>query len=108
MADGVAKLDVESVVAGAITNAFSNGKLEEAADAVEVGVNPRHGGKGLSVGGAFQANAPKAASEYLGARTTRLAGEGIEAGEIVLIDTEGDHSRFLFPLAPRFECGTLQ
>jgi len=102
LADGVAKLDVESVVAGAITNAFSNGKLEEAADAVEVGVNPRHGGKGLSVGGAFQANAPKAASEYLGARTTRLA------GEIVLIDTEGDHSRFLFPLAPRFECGTVQ
>jgi hypothetical protein len=58
LADGVAKLDVHSVVAGAITDAFSNGKLEEAADAVEIGVNPRDGGKGLSIDGAFQANAP--------------------------------------------------
>ena len=60
LADGVPKLDVQFVVAGAITDAFSNVKLEEAADAVEVGVNPRHLGKGLGIGGAFQANAPEA------------------------------------------------
>jgi hypothetical protein len=36
LADGITKLDVQSVVAGAVTDAFSNSKLEKAADAVEV------------------------------------------------------------------------
>jgi hypothetical protein len=58
LADRVAKLDVRSVIAGAITDAFPNSELEEAADAVEVGMNPRHRGKGLSIRGASQANAP--------------------------------------------------
>jgi len=53
-----AKLDVQSVVAGTISDAFSDSELEEAADAVEVGMNPRHRGKGLSIRGASQANAP--------------------------------------------------
>jgi hypothetical protein len=88
LTDGIAKLDVQSVIAGAITDAFSNSKLEEAADAIEVRVNPRYRGKGLGVGGAFQASAPEAASENLSPRAARLAGEGIEAGEIVLIDAE--------------------
>ena len=80
LADGVPKLDVQSVVAGAITDAFSNGKLEEAADAVEVGVNPRHLGKG----------------------------EGIEADKVILVDAERNHSRFLLPWAAKFECRTAQ
>ena len=108
LADGVPKLDVQSVVAGAITDAFSNGKLEEAADAVEVGVNLRHLGKGLGIGGAFQANAPEAPSENLGARAARLVGEGIEADKVILVDAERNHSRFLLPWAARFECRTAQ
>jgi hypothetical protein len=108
LADGIAKLHVQSVVAGAIADVFSNGKLEESADAVEVRVNPRDGGKGLSVGGAFQANAPEAASENLGARAARLVGEGIEADKVILVDAERNHSRFLLPWAARFECRTAQ
>jgi hypothetical protein len=106
LADGIAKLDVQSLVAGAIADVFSNGKLEESADAVEVRVNPQDGGKGLSVGGAFQANAPEAASENLGARSARLGGEGSEADKVILVDAERNHSRFLLPFDVRFDCGT--
>lgn len=48
-----------------------------------------------------------APSEYLGARTTRLAGECFEPDEIVLIEAKGNHSGFLFPLAARFERGAV-
>jgi hypothetical protein len=40
--DGVKKLEVQPVVAGRVRNALSDGKLEEASDAVEVGVHPRN------------------------------------------------------------------
>ena len=106
LADRAAKLDVQSVVARAITDAFPNSELEEAADAVEVRVHSRHRGKGLSIGGAFQANAPEAASEHLCVRTARLSSEGIESDKVILVDAERNHSRFLLSLATRLECGT--
>jgi hypothetical protein len=72
LGDGVAELEVQSVVAGSVGNAFSNGELQEAANAVEVGANPLHLGKRLSVEGALQANPPEAASENLCPRAACL------------------------------------
>jgi len=53
--------------------------------------------KRLRIDGALQASSLEATSEYLGARTTRLVGEGIEANEIVLIEPKGDHAGLRLP-----------
>ena len=88
------------------SGAFPNSELEETADAVEVGMNARHLGKGLSIDGASQANAPETASEHLCARAAGLPCEGIESGKVILVDAERNHSRFLLPFDVRFDCGT--
>ncbi len=62
-----------------VTDAFSYGELEEAADAVEVGMNARDLGKGLRVDCTFKASGPETAS---------LLSEGVEPTEIVLVDAE--------------------
>jgi hypothetical protein len=84
--DGVEKVEVQPVVAGRVRHALPDGELEEAADAVEVGVNPRDLGKGLRVDCTFKASGPETASEDLCARTARLLSEGVEPTEIVLVD----------------------
>jgi len=63
--DGVKKLEVQPVVAGRVRNALSDGKLEEASDAVEVGVHPRNLGERLGINGAFQASTHKTSTEHL-------------------------------------------
>ena len=60
-------------------------------------MKPRHLTKRLRIDGALQASSLEAPSEYLGARTTRLVGKGIEANEIVLIDPKGDHAGLRLP-----------
>jgi len=69
-------------------------------------MNARHLGKGLSIDGASQANAPETASEHLCARAAGLPCEGIESGKVILVDAERNHSRFLLPFDVRFDCGT--
>ena len=103
---GFANLEVQPVVTGAVPDTFSNGELQKTADPVQIGMKPRDIGKGLSVDSALQASSLEAPSEHLRSRTTRLAGDCSEAGEIVLIDAKRNHSGFLFPLGVRFECGT--
>jgi hypothetical protein len=102
--DGVEKLEVQSAVAGRVRHALPDGELEEAADAVEVGVNPRDLGKRLRVDCTFKASGPETASKDLCARTARLLSEGVEPTEIVLVDAERNHSGFLLPVGARFEC----
>ena len=104
MDDGVEKLEVQPVVAGWIRHALPDGELEEAADAVEVGVNPRDLRNGLRVDGAFKASGPETALEDVCARTARLLSEGVESTEIVLVDAERNHLGFLLPVGARFEC----
>ena len=84
--DGVEKLEVQPVVAGWIRHALPDGELEQSADAVEVGVNPRELGQGLRVDCAFKASGPETASEDLCARTARLLSEGVEPTEIIVVD----------------------
>ena len=72
MDDGVEKLEVQPVVAGWIRHALPDGELEEAADAVEVGVNPRDLGKGLRVDCTFKASGPESASEDLCANSSSV------------------------------------
>jgi hypothetical protein len=103
---GFAKLEVQPVVTGTVPDTFSNGELQQATDPVQIGMKPRHLTKSLRVNGALQASSLEAPSEYLGARATRLAGECFESDKVILVDAEGDHSRFLFPFDVRFDCGT--
>jgi hypothetical protein len=63
--DEVEKLELQPVVAGRVRHALPDGELEEAADAVEVGVNPRDLGQDLSVDCTFKASGPEQASENL-------------------------------------------
>ena len=91
-------------MAGWIRHALPDGELEEAADAVEVGVNPRDLGKRLRVDCTFKASGPETASKDLCARAARLLSEGVEPIEIVLVHAERNHSGFLLPVGARFEC----
>jgi hypothetical protein len=47
-------------VAGRVRNALSDGELEEASDAVEVGVHPRNLGERLGIDGALERNPDEA------------------------------------------------
>ena len=53
--------------------------------------------KRLRIDGTLQASSLEAPSEYLGVRTTGLLDEGIEANEIVFIDSKGDHAGLRLP-----------
>jgi hypothetical protein len=90
--DGVKKLEVQPAVARSIRNALSDGELEEAADAVEVGVHPCNLGERLCIDRAFQASTHETSSEHLCPRVAGLLRKGIETDEIVVIDTERDDS----------------
>ncbi len=83
--DGVAKLEVQCVVTGPVRHALSNGEIEEAADAVEVGVNSGDLGERLRVERAFQASTYEATSENLCAREARLPSERIKPREIIVV-----------------------
>ncbi|MGB5695113.1 MAG: hypothetical protein WBM46_05640, partial [Polyangiales bacterium] len=65
MKDGVKKLEVYSVVAGRVRNALSDGELEEASDAVEVGVHPCNLGERLCIDGALERSPDKASTKHL-------------------------------------------
>jgi hypothetical protein len=86
------------LVARPVTDALSDGELEQAADAVEVGVNSGNLGKRLRIDGAFQASTHETASEDLCARVARLPSERIEPREIVFVHSERDDSRLRLPL----------
>ena len=80
-----------------ITNALSDSELEEASDAVEVGVNPCNLGERLCIDCALQGNAYEASSEHLCTRVARVPSKGIEPREVVLIDPKRDHAGLRLP-----------
>jgi len=80
------------VVVGTLANTVSNRELQEAANPVQIRMNPRHRAKRLGVHSALQARASKASSEHFASRATRLAGERIEPNEVVLVHAQANHT----------------
>jgi hypothetical protein len=103
--DEVEKLELQPVVAGRVRHALPDGELEEAADAVEVGVNPRDLGQDLSVDCTFKASGPEQASEnlcdaelqdlvaFVLSNETGTGGTGDGGGMGGLRDCESTHSK---------------
>ena len=84
-----------------VRNAFTNGELEQPADAVEVRMDSRDYRERLGIDGALELGASETAPQDLSTRATRLLGERVESREVVLVDSEGrDASLPLFPRVP--------
>jgi len=81
--DRVAKLEIQSVVAGPVRNALSNGELEQAADAVEVGVNTRDLTRscGTLVSSAVGQSSPRSSSSFK-TQPARAASRTVASGSL--------------------------